>query len=94
VLSEVFGLDLFFLLLVLVVGLVVPIWAIVDAASRPSGAFSAAGSSKTMWIVLIVVGWLVTGLIGIILAVVYLASIRPRVRTVGPSPAMRPRVRP
>jgi hypothetical protein len=84
VLSEVFGLDLLFLLFVLVVGLVMPIWAIVDAASRPSGAFSAAGSSKTMWIVLIVVGWLVTGLIGIILAVVYLVSIRPRVRAVGP----------
>jgi hypothetical protein len=83
-LSVVFGLDLFVLLFVLVVGLVIPIWAIVDAVSRPSGAFSAAGSSKPMWIVLIVVGWLVTGLIGIILAVVYLASIRPRVRAVGP----------
>jgi hypothetical protein len=71
-------------LLVLVIGLVVPIWAIVDAASRPSGAFSAAGSSKTMWIVLIVVGWLVTGLIGIILAAVYLVSIRPRVRAIAP----------
>jgi hypothetical protein len=83
-LSEVFGLDLVVVLLVLVVGLVVPVWAIVDAASRPSGAFSAAGSSKTMWIVLIVVGWLVTGLIGVVLAIVYLASIRPRVRAVAP----------
>jgi hypothetical protein len=81
-LGEVFGLDLVLVLLVLIVGLVVPVWAIVDAASRPSGAFSAAGSSKTMWIVLIVVGWLVTGLIGIILALVYLVSIRPRVRAV------------
>jgi hypothetical protein len=81
-LGEVYGLDLVLVLLVLIVGLVVPVWAIVDAASRPSGAFSAAGSSKTMWIVLIVVGWLVTGLIGIILALVYLVSIRPRVRAV------------
>jgi hypothetical protein len=32
-----------------------------------------------MWIVLIVIGWFATGLIGI---VVYLASIRPRVRAV------------
>jgi Protein of unknown function (DUF2516) len=83
-LSEVFGLNLLVLLFVLVIGLVIPVWAIVDAASRPSGAFSAAGSSKTMWIVLIMVGWLVTGLIGIILAVVYQASIRPRVRAVSP----------
>jgi Na+-driven multidrug efflux pump len=83
-LSDVFGPDLFVVLFILVVGLVVPVWAIVDAASRPSGAFSAAGSSKTMWIVLIVVGWLVTGLIGIVLALVYLVSIRPRVRAVAP----------
>jgi Protein of unknown function (DUF2516) len=79
-LSEVFGLDLVVVLLVVFIGLVVPVWAIVDAAMRPSGAFSAAGSSKTMWIVLIVVGWLVTGLIGVVLAGVYLVSIRPRVR--------------
>jgi hypothetical protein len=81
-LGEVFGLDLLVVLVFLVVGLVIPVWAIVDAASRPSGAFAAADSSKTMWIVLIVIGWLVTGLIGIVLAVVYLASIRPRVRAV------------
>ena len=37
-----------------------------------------------MWLVLIVVGWLVTGLIGIILAPAYLVSIRPRVRAVAP----------
>jgi hypothetical protein len=43
-----------------------------------------------MWIVLIVVGWLVTGLIGIILAAVYLVSIRPRVRAVGLSSATTP----
>ena len=83
-LSDVFGPDLFVALLILIIGLVVPVWAIVDAATRPSAAFSAAGSSKTMWIVLIVVGWLVTGLIGIILAAVYLVSIRPRVRAVAP----------
>jgi Protein of unknown function (DUF2516) len=80
-LSDVFGPDLLVVLFILVLGLVVPVWAIVDAASRPSGAFIAAGSSKTTWIVLIVVSWLVTGLIGIILALVYLFSIRPRVRT-------------
>jgi hypothetical protein len=79
-LSDVFGPDLLLVLFILVVGLMVPVWAIIDAASRPSGAFSAAGSSKAMWLVLIVVGWLVTGLIGIILALVYLVSIRPRIR--------------
>jgi hypothetical protein len=62
--------------------LAVSIWAIVDAASRPSGAFAAAGSNKTMWIVLVAVGWVVTGVLGLILACVYLGSIRPRVRAV------------
>jgi len=81
-LGDVFGPDLFVVIVIFAVGLVIPVWAIVDAASRPSGAFAAAGSSKPMWIVLIVIGWLVTGLIGIVLAVVYLALIRPRVRAV------------
>lgn len=81
-LGDVFGPDLFVVLVVVLVGLVIPVWAIVDAASRPSAAFAAAGSSKAMWITLIVVFWLVTGLIGFVLACVYLASIRPRVRTV------------
>jgi hypothetical protein len=81
-LGDVFGPDIFVVIVIFLVGLVIPVWAIVDAASRPSGAFAAAGSSKTLWIVVIVIGWLVTGLIGIVLAVVYLASIRPRVRAI------------
>lgn len=83
--GDIFGPDLLIvglLGLVGLIGFVIPIWAVVDAASRPSGAFSAAGSSKAMWISLIVVFWLITGIIGLILAVVYLASIRPRVSAV------------
>ena len=79
-LGEVFGLDILVVIVLFVVGLVIPVWAIVDAASRPSGAFAAAGSSKPMWVILMVIGWLVTGVIGVVLAIVYLASIRPRVR--------------
>jgi uncharacterized protein DUF2516 len=78
--GDIFGPDLFVVFVVAVVGLLVPVWAIVDAASRPAGAFTAAGSSKAMWITLIVVFWLVTGLVGFVLACVYLASIRPRVK--------------
>jgi hypothetical protein len=78
-LAEVFGPDGLIVVIALV-GLAIPLWAIIDAASRPTGAFRAAGSSKGMWISLIVVFWFFTGLIGLILAIVYLASIRPRVR--------------
>jgi len=80
----IFGLDGLFVLLIGLVGLVVPIWALVDAISRPTGAFTAAGSSKGMWIALILLFWLFTGIVGVVLSVVYLASIRPRVRGVMP----------
>ena len=50
--GEVFGLSG---LIILLVFMVLPIWALVDAISQPTGAFAAAGSSKGMWIALIVV---------------------------------------
>jgi Protein of unknown function (DUF2516) len=84
VVADIYGPDLLIVVLVLVVGLVlglaVPLWAIIDAAGRPTGAFEAAGSSKGMWIALIAVFWLLTGIVGLILAIVYLAAIRPSVR--------------
>ncbi len=80
--GEVFGADLLIVAIIVLVGVVLPVWAVVDAASRPSGAFTAAGSSKAMWISLIVVFWFITGIIGLVLACVYLASIRPRVRAI------------
>jgi hypothetical protein len=78
--SVVFGLDGLVILLVALVVVVIPIWAIADAATRPTGAFTAAGSSKGLWITLILVFWFFTGIIGLIVAFVYLASIRPRVK--------------
>jgi hypothetical protein len=82
--GEIFGLDGLFVLLIALVTLVVPIWALVDSISRPTVAFTAAGSSKGMWIALIVLFWLFTGIIGVVLSIVYLASIRPRVKAVMP----------
>jgi len=80
--GEVFGVSGLIVMAVFVVSLVVSIWAIADAISRPTGAFTAAGSSKGLWIALIVLTWIFTGFIGLILAIVYLASIRPRVKAV------------
>ena len=80
--SVIFGVDGLIVLVVALVTLVIPIWALIDSISRPGGAFTAAGSSKGLWIALIVVFWLFTGIVGVILSVVYLASIRPRVRAV------------
>jgi len=70
------------ILLVGLIGLAIAIWALVDAVSRPAAAFDAANSSKTLWIALIIVLSLVTGIIGIGVSIVYLVSIRPRVKAV------------
>jgi hypothetical protein len=82
--AAIFGLDGIFIFIVAVVMLVIPIWALVDSIARPSAAFSAANSSKGMWVALIAITWLLTGIIGTVLSVVYLVSIRPRVRALMP----------
>ena len=82
--SEILGGDSFIVLIIVFVALVIPIWALIDSISRPSGAFTAAGSSKGMWIALIVVFWFFTGIVGVVLSIIYLVSIRPRVKAVMP----------
>jgi hypothetical protein len=61
----------------LVLGLALPIWAIVDAAGRPDAVWLAAGQNKVLWIVLIAVLTLACGA-GWIVALVYLFAIRPK----------------
>lgn len=78
--AMIFGPDLIVVLVLLCVFWVVPIWAIVDAASRTSTSFETAGSSKALWIGLIVVFMFFFAPVAIILALVYLLSIRPKVR--------------
>jgi hypothetical protein len=52
------------------------VWAIIDVVSRPEWAFRAAGSSKTLWLVLEIIGFFVCGLV---FSLVYLLAIRPKV---------------
>jgi hypothetical protein len=68
------------------------IWAIVDAASRPQEDFVAIGSSKSTWIALIAVFTLFSGIVGFILALTYLFSLRPKMnkRSKGVWSAPRP----
>ena len=73
------------ILLVLAATLLLPVWGVVDAATRPEQAFTAAGQNKTLWIILNGAGILVCG-VGAVLAVVYLAAIRPRVAAAGSPP--------
>lgn len=68
------------IVVVALAGLAVTLWAIIDAASTPTSTFRDAGSSKALWIVLISVLYLLTVYPGIIMAIVYLSSIRRRLR--------------
>ncbi len=78
-LAEIFGPDIFIVGLVVLVGLGIPIWAIVDIAGRPDTAFSSAGSSKTTWLLQILIFTLLCGVVGFVLAVYYLVVVRPKV---------------
>jgi hypothetical protein len=78
-LAAIIGPDLLFVV-ILLCAMVVPIWAVVDAAMRPALAFSAAGSNKTLWIVLVAVAWFFG--LGFFLGGFYLLFTRPKVRRV------------
>lgn len=78
------------LILTVVIGgsllLLLPLWAVVDAAKRPDSAFRSAGQNKTLWVLLSAAGFVVPFL-GWVLPVVYLVVIRPQVRSADGSTA-------
>jgi hypothetical protein len=76
--SAIFGPDLLLVILLVVWG--VPIWALVDAASRSRDAFYRAGSSKTTWIIVIAASAFFLGPVGMCVAAIYLLSVRPKVK--------------
>lgn len=68
--------------------LVLKVWALVDCATAPSGAFEAHGKlTKTVWL-LILVAAVILGrgvvdlfsIVGTVAAIVYLVDVRPAVR--------------
>ena len=59
--------------------LLIPILIIVDAASRPDAQWVAAGESRKLWLALLVVGSLIP-VLGVIPLIVYVASIRPKLK--------------
>jgi hypothetical protein len=66
---------------VLVLGVIVfSIWIIVDVLRTPREAFSAAGSSKTLWVTLLLVFAVLAFFVTALLGAVYCLSVRRRVR--------------
>ena len=66
------------------------LWALVDLTGRRTADLRAIGESKGRWIALISVSSLLVGIVGVILSLVYLASIRPRIATLGVGVKTRP----
>jgi hypothetical protein len=78
------------LVLLLVIGVIsamflaLPIVAIIDAARRPDWQYDATGQSKTLWIVLPAVALFACVPGAIVAAIVYFASVRPKLTRARP----------
>jgi hypothetical protein len=70
----------------LLAGLALPIWALIDAAMRPDWAWQRAGENKGVYMALLVgsmvVGLFCCGLLSIGMSLVYFLGVRPKVRNV------------
>ena len=78
-LAAIFGPDLFLVFLVAILGWAIPIWAIIDAASKPAeAAFYGARSNKTAWILVLLVTMLLG--LGLFFGAYYLIGVRRKVR--------------
>ncbi|HXW34391.1 MAG TPA: hypothetical protein VEJ87_07410 [Acidimicrobiales bacterium] len=73
-LAEVFGVDGVFFMLVVLAPLALAIYCTVDVARQPA----LTSGQKTAWIIGFLAGWFLFELVGLILALVYLAAIRPK----------------
>ncbi len=71
----VIGGDWLFLLLY-IASFVVVIWAVADIARQPQWKMST--GRKAAWILPCVLGWFLFGLVGAVVAAVYLGVVRPR----------------
>ena len=75
---------------IMLVLLVLGVWALVDVISRSTHAFKAAEKSKTLWLVLLIVGLVFAGVLSGLLGVFYLVTVRPKVKAAGRSmPSLR-----
>ena len=72
------GTELFLLLFVVAIPGVC-IWAAVDAGGQPEWAFTAAGTSKTLWVVLPLVGIFVC-FVGLVAVLMWFTTFRSRVQ--------------
>ncbi len=72
-------------LLVVGLGLLsLPIAAVIDAARRPALQWNRVGLNRRTWILVMVVGTILGfGIVGVVAALEYLTSVRPKLRMAG-----------
>jgi hypothetical protein len=73
-----FGMVMVVLALAICLG--IPAWALVNAARHSDLAFQRVGSHKARWIVAISVLTVFLNFIGVVTSIVYLATVRPRLK--------------
>jgi hypothetical protein len=78
VIAEVIGPDILIVFGFLLIPVLLGIWVAVDAGGKPDVAFERAGTSKTLWIVLPIVGIFIC-VMSVIVAIMWFAAIRPKV---------------
>jgi hypothetical protein len=60
--------------------LIFPLWSLADAATRSAADFERIGQSRSTWIILLLLGLFCFGIVGAVLGIYYLASVRPKLR--------------
>jgi hypothetical protein len=78
IVSAAYGPSFLEVVLVILIGLSLTMWAVIDIASHSQAAFAGAGSSKVAWIV-VIVGFTFFMGFGFLLAIYYLIGVRRKV---------------
>ena len=60
---------------------VVGVSALIAVIMQPRATFESAGKNKTTWLILLAVGLVLFGPVGGLLGIVYLAAVRPKLRS-------------
>ena len=68
------------ILVVAAIFLVFPLWSLADATMRTNDEFDRIGQSRGTWIVILLIGIFCFTIVGAVLGIYYLLSVRPQLR--------------
>ena len=72
---------------VMALTVVIPIWGLIDAASRPEKQWLSCGINRVTWVLIMLLGTVFCFPVGAISALYYLALIRPKLDAVDGTPS-------